>query len=59
MADSIQIRPNPLVLAWVTNMSSSPNLYIEFSSVISVLFYLVNRRNIINVKIGTPTTKTA
>ena len=27
-----EVRPNPLVLAWVTNVSTSPDLYIEFST---------------------------
>ena len=27
-----EVRLNPFMLAWVTNMSTSPNLYIEFST---------------------------
>ena len=27
-----EVRPNSLVLAWVTNVSTSPDLYIEFST---------------------------
>ena len=27
-----EVRPNPLVLAWVTNVWTSPDLYIEFST---------------------------
>ena len=26
------VRPNPLMLAWVTNVSTNPNLYIDFST---------------------------
>ena len=26
------VRPSPFMLVWVTNMSTSPNLYIEFST---------------------------
>jgi hypothetical protein len=31
MADK-EVRPNPLVLAWVTNVATSPDLYIESST---------------------------
>ena len=27
-----EVRPDPLVLAWVTNVSTSPDLNIEFST---------------------------
>ena len=30
-----EIRPNPLVLAWVTNGSTNPKLHIEFSTITS------------------------
>ena len=26
-----EVKPNPIALAWVTNMLTGPNLYIEFS----------------------------
>ena len=36
-----EVRPNPLVLAWVTNMLTSPNLHIEFSRVLVQTPWLV------------------